>query len=258
MSAERYSVSFIRNALIEGATTYTIKVTDPEGRTWNIQKRYREIRDLDDELRRAGAVVPQIPGKKFFGNSDPVFIAQRQIGLQQYLQGVLQGDPQLTMAPLRAFLQAGVLPSQPGERSQARQGEEILENMNTKLLNLSMPPAPLDENEVTQRVRRYGQVMRNYVFSQPVDPVHQRAAGLDSDPAPLAPGNADELEALKKAAPRFKDDQMLAGLLAALQPAVRPNEPIATSDELIAPFPEAPIGPPPGAAAAPGGAGQRG
>ncbi|CAK0895362.1 unnamed protein product [Prorocentrum cordatum] len=107
------------------------------------------------------------------------------------------------------------------------------------LLNLALPPAPLDENEVAQRVKKYGQVMRSYVLSQPVDPVHLRASGLDSDPAPLCPGNADQLAALKQPA-SVADAQLLAGLLDGLQPVLKPEQPIASPEDLIAPFPEIP------------------
>eukprot|EP00409_Alexandrium_fundyense_P007401 CAMPEP_0195048766 /NCGR_PEP_ID=MMETSP0347-20130606/49889_1 /TAXON_ID=2932 /ORGANISM="Alexandrium fundyense, Strain CCMP1719" /LENGTH=37 /DNA_ID= /DNA_START= /DNA_END= /DNA_ORIENTATION= len=37
--------------------------------------------------------------------------------------------------------------------------------MTSRLLNLALPPAPLDEPEMAQRLKKYGQVMRLHVLS---------------------------------------------------------------------------------------------
>merc|ERR1719443_1999066 len=108
---------------------------------------------------------------------NPAFIAQRQAGLQEeYLDGVLALDRDVRMPALRELLGG---PEQGGERNQARQYQQILDHMQSRLLNLALPPAYLDETDMQQRLRKYGQAMRLHVLSQPVDPIHLRAERFD-------------------------------------------------------------------------------
>lgn len=66
-------------------TVYIIKATGPDGANWTIEKRYREIRALHDQLSRVrGRDLPNIPPKRIFGNKDPDFVQSRQAALQQY------------------------------------------------------------------------------------------------------------------------------------------------------------------------------
>eukprot|EP00913_Durusdinium_trenchii_P027210 g25530.t1 len=91
----QFHVRFIGNTSAEGHTTYVIKVTNSDGASWNVQKRYRELRELNDELKlRYPESLPQFPAKRFFGNNDPAFIASRQASLEQYLLGVLALEPE--------------------------------------------------------------------------------------------------------------------------------------------------------------------
>jgi len=230
----RHTVRFVGNTCVEGHTTYIIKVTNADGDTWNIQKRYRELRELHDELRlRHGDSLPAFPGKRFFGNQDPSFIASRQAALQVYVEAVLQIERELRTPALQAFLGG---PPHQGERSQEKEYQRILDNMTSRLLNLALPPAPLDEPEMAQRLKKYGQAMRLHVLSQPVDPIHLRAPGFDSEPLPLCPSNAEQLEALR-APPSNNDGQILSDLLENLQKVLQPEQPLARPEDLIAQFP---------------------
>mmetsp|Transcript_25560 Transcript_25560/g.51617 ORF Transcript_25560/g.51617 Transcript_25560/m.51617 type:complete len:247 (-) Transcript_25560:78-818(-) len=230
----RYTVRFVGNTSVEGHTTYIVKVTNADGDTWNLQKRYREIRELHDELRlRHGDSLPAFPGKRFFGNQDPAFIASRQAGLQTYLEGVLQIEREVRTPALQAFLGG---PQQHGERNQAKEYQRIIDSMQSRLLNLALPPAPLDETEMAQRLKKYGHAMRLHVLSQPVDPIHLRAPGFDGEPLPLCSSNADQIDALK-APPSNNDGKILGDLLDNLQQVLRPEQPIADPERLIAPFP---------------------
>ncbi|CAE8614996.1 unnamed protein product [Polarella glacialis] len=235
-SLGRFSVKFVGNTAVDGATTYIIKVTNPDGVSWTLQKRYREIRELHDELRlRHGDILPPIPGKRLWGNQEPAFVAQRQIGLEQYLQGVLQIERDVRTPALLQFLGT---PTQSGERSQARQYQQILDNMQSKLLNLALPPAPLDETEMAQRLKKYGQAMRLHVLSQPVDPIHLRAPGFDNEPLPLCPSNMDHFDALRAppSAATTDDSRMLSELLDGLLQILKPEQ-LADADKLVVAFP---------------------
>lgn len=230
----RFAVKFVGNATVEGHTTYIIKVTNADGDTWNIQKRYREIRELHDELRlRHGDNLPSFPGKRLFGNQDPAFIASRQVSLQQYLEGVLQIEREVRTPALVQFLGG---PQQVGERNQAKEYQRILDSMQSRLLNLALPPAQLDDTEMTQRLKKYGQAMRLHVLSQPVDPIHLRAPGFDGEPLQLCSTNADQFEALR-APPSNSDGRILNDLLDSLHQVLRPENLNADPERLIVPFP---------------------
>ncbi|CAE7256650.1 KIF16B [Symbiodinium sp. CCMP2592] len=77
----QYKVKFIGNTAQNegGYTTYIIQVTHVDGSSWTLQRRYRALRELHDELKlRYGETLPHFPAKRFFGNNDPTFIAARQ------------------------------------------------------------------------------------------------------------------------------------------------------------------------------------
>ena len=77
--------------LADGYTFYTIEVCSPDGSSWDIQRRYREFRELHDSLFSFyGEALPEMPGKRIFGNQDPTFVIERQVALESYLQRVLQ------------------------------------------------------------------------------------------------------------------------------------------------------------------------
>eukprot|EP00440_Ansanella_granifera_P043265 gb/GFBE01046901.1/.p1 GENE.gb/GFBE01046901.1/~~gb/GFBE01046901.1/.p1 ORF type:complete len:250 (+),score=46.37 gb/GFBE01046901.1/:1-750(+) len=235
-SLGRFSVKFIGNTAQEGGhTSYEIKVTNPDGQCWNVSKRYSEMRQLHDELRlRHGDSLPAFPGKRFWGNNDPAFIAARQVNLEQYLQGVLLMEREGRTPALSAFLGG---PAQTGERNQARQYQQILDGMQAKLLNLALPPAPLDETETAQRLKKYGDGMRISVLSQPVDPVILRDLGLDSEPVRLCPSNSEHFEALKAPYAGADDRKLLTDALDGVQQVLKPAKPIADPDKLIVAFP---------------------
>ncbi|XP_071155726.1 PX domain-containing protein kinase-like protein isoform X1 [Mytilus edulis] len=61
--------------------------------SWTLQKRYSDFVALDTELKIANIDV-QLPPKKVFGNFDREFVAERQQGLQKYIDTIL-GHPLL-------------------------------------------------------------------------------------------------------------------------------------------------------------------
>lgn len=242
----RYSVKFVGNSTTEGTTIYVIKVTNGESETWNIEKRYSEIRELYEKLRGVhGDAIAQFPGKKMFGSTDPAFITSRQLGLQSWFDAVLRLEPNIQTPALKEFV--GAPRSQGGGVNQTKQYQQILDDMQAKLLNLALPPAPLDQSEVDQRLKKYGQAMKLHVLSQPVDPIHLRTPGFDNDPLQLCSTNADQLDALKS--PPAKNDAVILGtLLDSLHAVVKPSEPVVDPSRLIVPFPKVSL-PPAGAIA---------
>ncbi|XP_012938998.1 PX domain-containing protein kinase-like protein isoform X2 [Aplysia californica] len=55
--------------------------------SWQITKRYSDFEKLDAQLKSSNVDLP-LPPKKVFGNFDREFIAERQNGLQNYLQAI--------------------------------------------------------------------------------------------------------------------------------------------------------------------------
>eukprot|EP00928_Gymnodinium_smaydae_P072523 TRINITY_DN55874_c0_g1_i1.p2 TRINITY_DN55874_c0_g1~~TRINITY_DN55874_c0_g1_i1.p2 ORF type:complete len:244 (+),score=63.99 TRINITY_DN55874_c0_g1_i1:64-795(+) len=233
----RYTVQFVGNCLDEGHTVYIIKVTNPAGKYWNIQKRYREIRELNDSLRlKHGDTLPTIPGKRLFGNQDPVFIAQRQQGLEQYLDGVLLIEREPRSPELIAFLGA---PQPDIEKQESSQHINIHDAMLEIMMNLTTPTQPLDEQEMEVRLKKYDKSLRLAVHSQPVDPTYLRAAGLGGPPAPLSPVAAARFDALRKPPRRnAEEEQILDDMLNGLHRALQPSTPFENVDDIIAPFPQ--------------------
>ncbi|CAF1408563.1 unnamed protein product [Rotaria sp. Silwood1] len=78
--------------VVDGHGEYSIRVTrilnDPSS-SWIIRKRFREFVDLNNTLKEYGFNF-ELPKKKFLGNTDRIFMAERQKGLQTYLNTLVQ------------------------------------------------------------------------------------------------------------------------------------------------------------------------
>eukprot|EP00439_Symbiodinium_sp_Y106_P017623 s2753_g2.t1 len=262
--ASQYHVKFLSNVESAGHTCYTIEITHG-GSRWQQVKRYRELRELHDELKlKHGEILPPFPGKRFFGNSDPAFVAQRQEGLERYLVGVLQLDPDVTHPALRSFL-GGPTPSldlgpsaQEKELLELRIKRKCFESLQSSVIKdvlrrqlLTSHPSvgALEERETTERRRRFVESMKLSVLAQPVDPVILRDLGLDGDPVPISQGNGERLTALKEPCRqlgRAPNARMKTALelfeknLPDIHAALRPAVPLADSSKLIATFPRLP------------------
>lgn len=250
-SSSNFVVKFVSNLHVEGHTVYIIKVTPPSGEPWEIRKRYREIRDLHDQLRvRYGDATPAMPARRVFGALDPTFIAQRQRQLQQYMDDVmrLENAREMLSTAMLTFLNA---PTIRGQCSlPARQHAQILDSMHHRLMNLSMPPTPVEEEDKEQRLVKYRNAMRLHVLSQPVDPIHLRGPSFDTEPLPFAPGGS--VEAVKAAGPkRMPEGQAVMELLDKLHEVLSTDNEIAKPEKLIIAFP--PVGREPKAEAQAGG-----
>ncbi|KAJ9595648.1 hypothetical protein L9F63_013163, partial [Diploptera punctata] len=97
---------FFENAQnIQGHTEYIIRVQRgplPE-KTWHIYKRYNDFVSLHNVLQGSGINLP-LPPKKLIGNMEREFVAERQTGLQNYLNLVLMNPILASSLPVRRFL----------------------------------------------------------------------------------------------------------------------------------------------------------
>eukprot|EP00922_Rhytidocystis_sp_ex-Travisia-forbesii_P059507 GHVS01088240.1.p1 GENE.GHVS01088240.1~~GHVS01088240.1.p1 ORF type:complete len:129 (+),score=8.36 GHVS01088240.1:30-389(+) len=108
-----FRVVFVGNLQKDGHTEYKIQVTDPSDSCWCINRRYREVRELHDQMKlRYPEYLTWFPARRFFGNSETKFIEERQKELQRYMQRLLQVEPNCSSRILRHFLE---IPFQPAE-----------------------------------------------------------------------------------------------------------------------------------------------
>ncbi|CAK0855400.1 unnamed protein product [Prorocentrum cordatum] len=91
-----------------GHTVYMIKVTGLDGRAWTIDRRYRHIQALHEQLRCVhGSAMPEIPGKRMFGNMNPAFIQEREAGLQRYFAELVRLEQDTRSPAFAQFLAGG-------------------------------------------------------------------------------------------------------------------------------------------------------
>ncbi|XP_021932004.1 PX domain-containing protein kinase-like protein isoform X3 [Zootermopsis nevadensis] len=87
------------------APEYIIRVQRgplPE-KTWHIYKRYNDFVSLHNLLQISGLNFP-LPPKKLIGNMEREFIAERQTGLQNYLNLILMNPILASSLPVKKFL----------------------------------------------------------------------------------------------------------------------------------------------------------
>jgi len=140
---------------------YQIKVTDPQQQSWCIQKRYREIRELHDQMKlRYPELLTWFPPKKFFGNTDRKFIDEREKSLQCYLQQVLAIEPLCHTRVLQDFLlvptKTGVQPVESTESFV----QQLLASAKQNFIDLSQPSDQiLDPLEQEARHAKYNEIL---------------------------------------------------------------------------------------------------
>lgn len=71
--------------------------------TWRVLRRYNDFADLQKHLSISGINLP-LPGKKFFGNMRPDFIAERRRELQIYINTVLMNPILASSLPAKRFV----------------------------------------------------------------------------------------------------------------------------------------------------------
>jgi hypothetical protein len=88
-------------------TAYVLRCSYVEnGRrvSWEVKRRYNDFCTLDTKLRRYGAVVAELPSRSPFAKMSSV-VRSRELGLQEYLQAVLNHCNDKQCSYLTKFLQ---------------------------------------------------------------------------------------------------------------------------------------------------------
>ena len=181
MSDKKISIKFIDYSISGGYVDYTILIKDSNNDSWKIKSRYSQLRLLHKKLKLAYAQsigVPEFPPKKFYGNTDPTFISQRQKALENYFNNLLANEMLRDSSILKAFIfdvprvsngsvirkdDTGYKQKQPVDSSSNGQIKFdkdksppltntqglhlIIESINKKLFDLSYSLNPPDEQE---------------------------------------------------------------------------------------------------------------
>ena len=177
-----------------------------QGDSWLIRRRYREFRELHDHLKlKYPDILPQIPGKRLWGNSDPDFVKERQEGLQRYMDNLLDMEPECSTKFFRLFLEIRDAPKdsrRPSDGSSHRSTpitaptlhinhpptptiqdkKLIFQEVQDALFDLSATPTLLEPAEVDQRHAKYSELFNRYVASARFKAY--------SAPAPISPVSA--------------------------------------------------------------------
>ncbi|KAM9800092.1 PX domain-containing protein kinase-like protein isoform X1 [Syngnathus typhle] len=90
---------------LQSHTEYIIRVQRGVSteNSWQVIRRYSDFDVLNNSLTVCGVSLP-LPAKKLIGNMDREFIAERQRGLQAYLDAVLQHPLLCAALPVKKFL----------------------------------------------------------------------------------------------------------------------------------------------------------
>ncbi|KAK3853289.1 hypothetical protein Pcinc_040166 [Petrolisthes cinctipes] len=90
----------------DGHIEYTVEVCrhpDQEYK-WKVNHRYSDFAQLHTTLRAVTPVLPLLPPKKVFGNTDRDFINERKVALQKYLENLLELPVLCCCLPVKRFL----------------------------------------------------------------------------------------------------------------------------------------------------------
>ncbi|CAD8049277.1 unnamed protein product [Paramecium primaurelia] len=87
-----YQLKIVNTETRSDIVYYQIQVLNTQTKiSWSFEERYKNLNNLHTQLcSELKQQLPQFPGKKFFGNTDPEFISTRKAGLQNYFKTLLQ------------------------------------------------------------------------------------------------------------------------------------------------------------------------
>ncbi|XP_054278649.1 PX domain-containing protein kinase-like protein [Macrosteles quadrilineatus] len=97
--------TFLNVQNIHGHIEYIIRVQrgPTNDNVWHVYKRYNDFVSLHQALQSSALSLP-LPPKKLIGNFDKDFIAERQAGLQRYVNYILMNPILASSLPVKRFL----------------------------------------------------------------------------------------------------------------------------------------------------------
>lgn len=107
MQDNKTVLEFVTYENIGDHIEYKIMVKDPQDQSYELQARYRVLRDIFNQLKdNLGQDLPEFPPKRLFGNMNVDNITSRQKGLESFFNKLLQKYSLDDLQPLKNFLKA--------------------------------------------------------------------------------------------------------------------------------------------------------
>jgi len=106
MFENRTVLKFIGFENMGNHIVYNIGVKDASNQTYQLQARYKTLRDIYTQLKETvdPSEMPDFPPKRLFGNMNVEFVSQRQKALENFFNNLLQKHSIDNLKPLKDFL----------------------------------------------------------------------------------------------------------------------------------------------------------
>ncbi|XP_064641585.1 sorting nexin-16-like isoform X1 [Lineus longissimus] len=115
-------------------TVYKVNIRKGPHESWFVFRRYTDFVRLNQKL---GCVFPtfrlSLPPKKWFGNFNPDFLEDRQLGLQAFLNNIVGHRDVSNSAPVRDFL---CLDDPPGPHDSLEESRALCESLEENVYDL--------------------------------------------------------------------------------------------------------------------------
>ncbi len=107
MEKKKLKIKVNNHSKVDGHITYTLTFEDEDGSTYEIPKRYSELKILYDLLRREtnSNSFPKFPPKKFFGINNEDFIKKRQQELNAFFEGICTSKEFSELKSFKTFVE---------------------------------------------------------------------------------------------------------------------------------------------------------
>ena len=107
MEKKKLTIKVNNHSKVDGHITYTLTFEDEDGSTYEIPKRYSELKILYDLLRREtnSNSFPKFPPKKFFGINNEDFIKKRQQELNAFFEGICSSKEFSELKSFKTFVE---------------------------------------------------------------------------------------------------------------------------------------------------------
>ena len=116
------------------ASVSSCLLTIRQGLSWVVSRRYSEFTTLYERLNAASVQeVPELPGKRFFGNMSTECVESRRVGLEKFLQVLCSWGGSVSPATNGLDVFLSFIEATPAELALRRQAQQLRERMTAVL-----------------------------------------------------------------------------------------------------------------------------
>ena len=137
MEQKKLKINVKDHSKTDGHVEYNLTIVLPDGISFKIGKRYSELKNLNDALKREtnNNAFPKFPPKKFFGFNNEEFINKRQQELNVYFEGICNSKE---FSKLPSFLKFVDECKKNMKETNVKTVEQKIEKKNTNILKKRM------------------------------------------------------------------------------------------------------------------------